>query len=83
LLSFSLIGSKLTANTAEKLKNSLINTHWYVYFRGGIDRGFAIAIHLGLSILVIYAVKNRIFGDRHITYEFHMKGIDNKLIIYY
>lgn len=55
----SLIGSKLPAETAKQLKDSLINTHWPLFFLSGIERCFAIAIQIGLSILVIYAVKNR------------------------
>jgi uncharacterized membrane protein YhfC len=55
----SLIGSKLPPDTAEQLKNSLINSHWTLFLISGIERCFAIAIQIGLSILVIYAVKNR------------------------
>ena len=54
-----LIGSKLTADTGEQLKKSLINSHWSLFFVSGIERCFAIVIQIGLSILVIYAVKNR------------------------
>lgn len=55
----SLIGSKLPAETVKQLKDSLISTHWPLFFISGIERCFAIAIQIGLSILVIYAVKNR------------------------
>lgn len=55
----SLIGSKLPVETGEQLKNSLIDSHWTLFFLSGIERCFAIAIQIGLSILVIYAVKNR------------------------
>jgi uncharacterized membrane protein YhfC len=55
----ALIGSKLPSETAMQLKNSLINTHWTLFFISGIERCFAIAIQIGLSILVIYAVRNR------------------------
>jgi uncharacterized membrane protein YhfC len=55
----SLIGSKLPANTGEQLKNSLINTHWTLFFASGIERCFAITIQIALSILVLYAIKNR------------------------
>lgn len=55
----SLVGSKLPSETVKQLKDSLINTHWYLFFLSGIERFFAIAIQIGLSILVIYAVKNR------------------------
>lgn len=55
----ALVGSKLPSQTAEQLKNSLINTQWSLFFISGIERCFAIAIQIGLSILVIYAVRNR------------------------
>lgn len=54
----SLIGSTLPANTGEQLKNSLINTHWTLFFVSGIERCFAITIQIALSILVLYAIKN-------------------------
>ncbi|MFL0269348.1 YhfC family intramembrane metalloprotease [Candidatus Clostridium radicumherbarum] len=55
----ALIGSKLPAATAEQVKNALINTDWYLFFVSGLERCFAISIQIGLSILVLYAVKNR------------------------
>jgi uncharacterized membrane protein YhfC len=55
----ALIGSMLPAASAEQVKNSLINTDWYLFFVSGLERCFAISIQIGLSILVLYAVKNR------------------------
>ena len=55
----SLIGSKLPAETAQQVKNSLINTHGSLFFLSGIERCFALTLQIGLSILVVYAVKNR------------------------
>ena len=55
----SLIGSKLPASTAKQLKSSLIDTHWSLFYISGIERCFALAIQIGLSILVVYAIKNR------------------------
>ncbi|MFL0246683.1 YhfC family intramembrane metalloprotease [Candidatus Clostridium stratigraminis] len=55
----ALIGSKLPIATAEQVKNALINTDWYLFFVSGLERCFAISIQIGLSILVLYAVKNR------------------------
>lgn len=55
----TLVGAKLPAGTGEQLKNTLINTNWPMFFISGIERCFALTIQIGLSILVIYAVRNR------------------------
>ncbi|GAP11421.1 predicted membrane protein [Bellilinea caldifistulae] len=44
---------------AEQIRTQLISTSSYLYLVGGIERVFAIAVQLGLSVVVFYAVKNR------------------------
>lgn len=53
-----------TASTAAKqsleaVRSSLINTSPSLFAVGGIEKIFAIIIHLAGSILVLYAVKNK------------------------
>lgn len=55
----SYVGSKVPAATIEAVKNNLLNTPSMNYLVGGIERVLVITIHIALSILVLYAVKNK------------------------
>ncbi|MCX7975615.1 MAG: YhfC family intramembrane metalloprotease [Bellilinea sp.] len=44
---------------AEQIRTQLISTPSYLYLVGGLERVFAIAIQLGLSVLVFYSVKRQ------------------------
>lgn len=54
----SLIAPQLGAN-ADTVRITLISTPAYMFLVGGIERVFAIAIQLGLSVMVYLAVKRR------------------------
>jgi len=53
------IGPLLPGEEAEYLKNILVSTPPGHFLLGGIERVFAIAVHIALSLLVISAVKKR------------------------
>lgn len=55
----SLLASKLPQNTVDALKNLLINTPPPVFLLSGIERIFAITIHIGFSLVVLYGIINR------------------------
>lgn len=44
---------------AEEIRSQLISTPSYLYLVGGLERVFAIAVQLGLSVLVFYSVKRQ------------------------
>lgn len=44
---------------AEEIRTQLISTPSYLYLVGGLERVFAIAVQLGLSVLVFYSVKRQ------------------------
>lgn len=55
----STIAPLLSANVAEQLKTSLISQPDYTFLLSGIERISAVGIQLGLSLVVLYAVKER------------------------
>lgn len=55
----SLLLNGQTAEAFEPIKDQLTNGSVFLVLLGGIERISAIAIHLGLSILVLYAIRNR------------------------
>ncbi|WP_297992232.1 YhfC family intramembrane metalloprotease [Anoxybacillus sp.] len=62
---FEQIASSLPATQVEMLKTMLNQPDW-MYVLGGIERTFAIAIHVALSLLVLYGVRKGQF--RYIIY---------------
>lgn len=50
---------KLPTSMIEAIKSSLINAPSYHFLIGGIERVFALCIQIGLSVLVLYGVKNK------------------------
>ncbi|MFD3158592.1 YhfC family intramembrane metalloprotease [Haloimpatiens sp. FM7330] len=52
-------GSKISHVLSMQIKNQLIYSPNYYFLVGGIERIFAISIHIALSLIVLYAVKNR------------------------
>lgn len=66
---FEQIASSLPATQVEMLKTMLNQPDW-MYVLGGIERIFAIAIHVALSLLVLYGVRNGQF--RYVMYAILM-----------
>ncbi|MCG3084213.1 YhfC family intramembrane metalloprotease [Anoxybacillus sp. LAT_35] len=62
---FEQIASSLPATQVEMLKTMLNQPDW-MYVLGGIERTFAIAIHIALSLLVLYGVRKGQF--RYVVY---------------
>lgn len=44
---------------AEEIRTQLISTPSYLYLVGGLERVFAVAVQLGLSVVVFYSVKEQ------------------------
>ncbi len=55
----SQIASKLPAETAQALKNSLISAQPWLFAAGGLERISALAIQIAFSLMVLYSVKFR------------------------
>lgn len=53
------LGQALSASKLEQIKSSLINTPPVLFAASGIERVLALTIQLGLSLLVLYAIKKR------------------------
>jgi uncharacterized membrane protein YhfC len=51
------ITAPLPADAAALLKNQLLNTPDYMYVVGGLERVFAVLLQIGLSLIVLYAVR--------------------------
>lgn len=47
------------AESLQAGKDQLINTPSYVFLLGGLERLFTFIIHLGLSLLVLYGIRNK------------------------
>lgn len=62
---FEQVASSLPATQVEMLKTMLNQPDW-MYVVGGIERMFAIAIHIALSLLVLYGVRKGQF--RYVVY---------------
>ncbi|HET7657286.1 MAG TPA: YhfC family glutamic-type intramembrane protease, partial [Bacillales bacterium] len=52
-------GGGEAADSLEKIKDQLVGTPSYEFLLGGFERIFAFVLQLGLSMLVLYAVKTR------------------------
>jgi uncharacterized membrane protein YhfC len=57
-----LIGPNVPAEQALKIKELLVNTGFWNYVLGGLERVFALCIQVGLSLLVLLAVRRRRFS---------------------
>lgn len=55
------IGSKIPANVAQNIKESLINTPSWLFAIGGLERILAMIIQIGFSLLVLNAVMTKRF----------------------
>lgn len=55
----ALVGARLPAASAQAIKNSLISGAPYTFAIGGVERIFAIAVQIALSLLILYGVMNR------------------------
>lgn len=53
------LGHALPASTINQIKSSLINTSPILFAVSGIERVLAVTLQLGLSLLVLYAIKKR------------------------
>ena len=53
------LGSKLSKTILDQISSSLINTVPYMFLISGLERLFAFSIQIGLSLVVLYAVKSR------------------------
>ncbi len=56
---FDAVAAPQLGLAAEEIRTQLISTPSYLYLVGGIERVFAIAVQLGLSVLVFYSVKKQ------------------------
>lgn len=54
-----LISTKLPAATAATLKSSLLAAPSYLFGMAGVERVFAVIFHIGMSLLVLYGIRNR------------------------
>lgn len=52
------LGASVPAEIMAQLKAALVEGSSAVFFLGGIERIFAVIVHIALSILVLYGVKN-------------------------
>jgi len=55
----SLIAKQLPAEMADNIKDQLISIAPATFLAGGLERLFTIFIHIGLSLLVLYGVRNK------------------------
>ncbi|BAL80257.1 YhfC family intramembrane metalloprotease [Caldisericum exile] len=61
VISVMINSKKVLPGDAQTIASTLINTPSYQFLLGGIERIFALAIQMGLSLVVLYAVKNNKF----------------------
>ncbi|MBL4932421.1 YhfC family intramembrane metalloprotease [Clostridium paridis] len=73
--------SGVAANTLENAKNALIDTQSYYWLISGIERIFALGIQVGLSLLVLYAIKERKYKFFFLAIIFHAL-IDFPAVLY-
>ncbi|GGJ57444.1 putative membrane protein YhfC [Anoxybacillus voinovskiensis] len=69
---FEQVASSLPATQVEMLKTMLNQPDW-VYVLGSIERMFAIAIHMALSLLVLYGVRKGQF--RYVVYAIFIHAL--------
>lgn len=55
----SIIAPLLPSETVQYIKDQLINTQPALFLAGGLERLFTMFIQIGLSMIVLYSVKNR------------------------
>ncbi|MGH4123535.1 MAG: YhfC family intramembrane metalloprotease [Clostridium sp.] len=51
--------SGISSNMISQMKESLINAKSYLFLMSGLERVFTIIFHIAMSLMVLYAVKNR------------------------
>jgi uncharacterized membrane protein YhfC len=51
------VTAPLPADVAAQLKSQILNTPDYMYVVGGLERVFAVLLHIALSLIVLYAVR--------------------------
>ena len=73
--------SGVAANTLENAKRELIDTQNYYWLLAGIERIFALGIQVGLSLLVLYAIKERKYKFFFLAILFHAL-IDFPAVLY-
>lgn len=56
---YSTLGGKLPKATLDQVSASIINTSPYLFLISGFERLFAFSIQLGLSMVVLYAVRSK------------------------
>lgn len=53
------LSSKIPLATLAQLKNTLVNTPYYMFAISPIERIMAVALQIGLSLIVLYGIKNK------------------------
>jgi uncharacterized membrane protein YhfC len=51
------LGAKSAPDMVQALKDQLIGSNWFTYVASGIDRIPAVAIHIVLSLIVLYGIR--------------------------
>jgi len=71
----SSIAPSLPSGTAEILRSQLVNTSPYLFAVAGIERVFAMALHIAFSVIVLYGVMNNKF--RYVVYAILLHALVN------
>lgn len=53
----SIAGTQVPLETAQMIKDSLINTPPFFFLAGGIERALVLPIHMALSLMVLYGIR--------------------------
>lgn len=54
-----LIGSKLPENVAANLKETLISISPFMFGISGLERAFALVLHIGMTLVILYGIQKR------------------------
>lgn len=55
----ALVSAKLPAGIGEKVKETLINMAPYLFALSGIERIFAVLLHIGMTMIVLYGIQKK------------------------
>jgi uncharacterized membrane protein YhfC len=69
------IAPALPSGAAETVKSQLVNTSPYLFAAAGIERVFAMVLHIAFSIIVLYGVMNKKF--RYVVYAILLHALVN------
>ena len=55
----ALVSAKLPAGLGEKVKETLISTSPYLFGLSGVERVFAVLLHIGMTMIVLYGIQKK------------------------